>query len=257
MPVMTDERKAIILKVLQNQGRVVAADLSTDLGVSEDTVRRDLRDLADQGLLRRVHGGALPAAVPMSPVFPKYSSRINQSTDAKHAIGRAASAMISAGQTIIIDGGTTPLRVAEAISPELPLTVITHSLPVAMTLAKHRAVQLFFVGGAIFNDYLSTRGALTVAGYRPIHADLCILGVASVHPFNGVAVLDAEDAEVKRAIIGASTKVICVASSEKLNTAAPFTVAPLSAIHHLVTDKNAEEAFVKTCADAGLEVTCA
>jgi DeoR/GlpR family transcriptional regulator of sugar metabolism len=252
---MTDERKTRILKALQDNGRVVAAEISGQLGVSEDTIRRDLRDLADQGLLRRVHGGALPTPVPMAPVFPKYSSRINQSTDAKHAIARAASAMVSAGQTIIIDGGTTALRVAEALPPDLPLNVITHSLPVALTLATHRAVQLFFVGGSVVNDYLSTRGALTVAGYRQIHADLCILAVASVHPVAGVAVLDAEDAEVKRAIIAASTKVICVASSEKLNTAAPFNVAPLSAIHHLVTDKQADDAFVQTCIEAGLELT--
>src|SRR5262245_1613446 len=105
---LTEERRDLILERLQRDGKVVAAELSSSLDVSPDTVRRDLRELADAGLLRRVHGGALPAVVGAAP----YAARLEQAQDAKAAIAQATSRLFRDGQVILLDAGTTTLEVA-------------------------------------------------------------------------------------------------------------------------------------------------
>jgi DeoR/GlpR family transcriptional regulator of sugar metabolism len=252
---LNEERKGLILKSLQEFGRVSAAELSERLAVSEDTIRRDLRDLADQGLLRRVHGGALPPSPAKSPTHPSYSRRIEQSTREKGSIAIAASRLVKSGQTIIIDGGTTAVRLAEALATDLQLTVVTHSLPVALTLSRNPGVKLIFIGGSVDSDYLSTKGAVTVAGYRQIRADLCFISVASLHPTAGLCVLDLEDAEVKRAMMAGAHEVACLCSSEKLNTTAPFAIGPATMVNHLVTDTGASEEIIRQCIEQGLKVT--
>src|SRR6185369_16674427 len=142
---LAHERKKRILEVVGSEGRAVASELSQKFGVSEDTIRRDLRELAGEGLLHRVHGGALP--LPKAPIPIAYHARAEQSPAAKSAIGRAASELLRDGQVITIDGGTTPLEVAEHFPIDLRATVITHSLPVLQTLANHRGLELIVVGG--------------------------------------------------------------------------------------------------------------
>lgn len=251
---LTEERKAAIMKALGTDGRVLAAALSAELNVSEDTIRRDLRDLADQGLLRRVHGGALPAAVPRTSTPVDFHKRAAQSPSEKNTIAQAACQLIKPGQTVIFDGGTTALRVAELLPAGMPLTAITHSLPVAMTLATRPGTQLVMIGGTVAGEYLSSKGAATVAGYRQVRADVCLLSVASLHPTAGLSVLDFEDAEVKRAMIAGSARVICVASSQKLGSSAPFVVGPANAIHDLVTDGGADEQVLEALRELGVRV---
>ena len=136
---LADERKKRILEVIGREGRAIASELSREFGVSEDTIRRDLRELSSEGLLHRVHGGALP--LPKAPIALSYHTRAEQSPAAKTAIGRAAAAMVRDGQVITIDGGTTPLEVAEHLAIDLRATVITHSLPVLRELANRRATE--------------------------------------------------------------------------------------------------------------------
>ena len=125
---LSEERRDLILERLGRDGKVVAADLSAELAVSPDTVRRDLRELADAGLLRRVHGGALPAAVGARP----YAVRREQAPEAKEAIARATSGLFRQGQVILLDAGTTTLEVARRLPPDLEATVITNSPPIAV-----------------------------------------------------------------------------------------------------------------------------
>src|SRR3954465_14802294 len=113
---LAGERKRQILEQISKDGRVVASELCQRFGVSEDTIRRDLRELSAEGLLHRVHGGALP--LPKAPIPAAYSARAEQATAAKTVIGKAAAQLVRDGQVITIDGGTTPLEVAEHFSPE-------------------------------------------------------------------------------------------------------------------------------------------
>src|SRR6266700_3576074 len=138
MRVLTAERRQLILERLQSDGRVVAAELSQALDVSIDTVRRDLRELAQGGLVRRVHGGALPPVAGARP----YAMRREQATAAKEAIARRTQSLLSDDQVILLDAGTTTLEVARHLRPELRATVITNSPEIAVALADHPRVDV-------------------------------------------------------------------------------------------------------------------
>src|SRR5829696_1174006 len=226
--VLTEERRNLILERLSRDGKVVAADLTGELAVSPDTVRRDLRELADAGLLRRVHGGALPAAVGARP----YAVRREQAPAAKEAIARATSGLLRQGQVILLDAGTTTLEVARGLPPDLEATVITNSPPIAIALAEHPAVEAL----------------------HAVRADVLVLGVCSLHPEVGITVMDLEESYVKRAMIENAAEVVAVSSAEKLGSAAPYVVAPLDELTHLVTERSVPVDTLAQYRELGIEV---
>ncbi len=228
------ERRRSILQILQSEGKVLASELSKTLHVSEDTIRRDLRELAAADMLQRVHGGALPRL----PATAGFMERQQQAPGAKAAIAQAAVGLIHQGQVIILDGGTTLLQVAQYLPYDLRATVVTHSLPIALALAEHPAIEVIVIGGKLYKYELVTVGAATVEGFRAIRADLCFLGVYSVHPEIGISTKDLEEASVKRAMIASAVEVVALASAEKLGTAAPYIIGPLSDVTHLVTERS-------------------
>ena len=234
---LTAERRQYILETLRHDGKVLATELSIALHVSEDTIRRDLRELADAGLLQRVHGGALPS----SPASASYVTRQQQAPSAKAAIARAAARLLSDGQVILLDGGTTTLQVAQHLPIDLRATVITNSPPIAVALAEHPEVEVILIGGRLYKRSLVTIGAATVEALRMVRADICMLGVCSLHPEAGISVPDLEEAHVKRAMIAGAAEVVALASAEKLGTAAPYIVGPLSELTHLVTERSVAE----------------
>jgi DeoR/GlpR family transcriptional regulator of sugar metabolism len=234
---LTAERQQYILSTLRREGKVVASELSTALGVSEDTIRRDLRKLAEAKLLQRVHGGALPS----SPAATSYAARQTQATSAKVAIAQAAVQLVHPGQVIILDGGTTTLQVAQRLPVDLQATVVTNSPPIAVALAEHPRVEVLLVGGRLDKDSLVSVGAATVEAFRKIRAELCMLGICSLHPEVGITVPDLEESYVKRAMIASAAEVVALASAEKLGTAATYTVGPLSDLTHLVTEPSVPE----------------
>ena len=252
---LSAERKRLILESAGRDGRVVATELSRRFNVSEDTIRRDLRELAADGLLHRVHGGALP--LPKPPVSVSYASRARQSPEAKAAIARAAAALARGGQVIAVDGGTTPLEVVQHFPPDLRATVVTHSLPVIDALAAHPGIELIAVGGRVFGEARVTVGPVAVDAYRGLRADLCFFGVAGIDVEAGVTALNQDEALVKRAMIEGAAQVVAVAAANKLGTAGPFVVAPVARVSHLVTDRSADEAVLQQFRQAGLEVITA
>jgi DeoR/GlpR family transcriptional regulator of sugar metabolism len=247
---LTLERRRRILETLASEQRVVASTLAAEFGVSEDTVRRDLRELAEEGQLRRVYGGA----VPRTPVAHTFAGRRSESVEAKGAIAATAARFLEPGQVVFFDAGTTAMAVAAHLPRDLVLTVVTHSLPVASVLAEHPTVEVVFLGGRLIKKSFAMSGAETVEGYRRIRADLCVLGTASVHPDIGLGVFDHEDAEVKRAMVDTAAEVMVVAAGEKLGTTAPFLIGPPSIVDRLVTDAAAPAAVLEALTRAGLEV---
>ena len=231
---LTEERRELILERLRSDGKVVAAELSSLLAVSPDTVRRDLRELAEAGQLRRVHGGALPAAVGARP----YSVRRTQAPAAKAAIARATGGLLRAGQVILLDAGTTTLEVARHLPPELEATVITNSPPIAVALADHPSIEVTVLGGTLEKDAHALVGAATIEALRSVRADVLVLGVCSLHPEVGITVTDLEESYVKRAMIANAAEVVAVSSAEKLGSAAPYVVGPLDELTHLVTERS-------------------
>jgi DeoR/GlpR family transcriptional regulator of sugar metabolism len=251
--VLAAERRQQILDTLHRDGKVLASALSLALNVSEDTIRRDLRELDEAGLLQRVHGGAMPR----SGGWADFSARQEQAPAAKEAIARAAAQLVRTGQVIILDGGTTTLQVARQLGRDLRATVVTNCPPIAVALAEHPHVEVVVVGGRLYKHSLVTTGAVTVAGLGAIRADVCMLGVCSLHPEFGISVPDLEEAHVKRAMIAGAAEVLALAAADKLGTVAPYRVGPLSDLTHLVTESGVPDEVLGPYRAAGLTVVCA
>ena len=247
---LTAERRQYILERLRQDGKIVAVTLSAELNLSEDTIRRDLREMASEGLLLRVHGGALPA----SPASIPFSRRQQQSPEAKAAIARAAAQLVRSGQVVILDGGTTTLLVAQQLPLDLQATIVTNSPPVAVALSDHPSIEVLVVGGRLFKSSRVTVGAAAVEEIRNLRADLCLLGICSVHPEIGISTPDREELSVKRAMIDSSAEVAALVSAEKLGTAAPFIVAPLAALTYILTEKSVPVQTLSPYRDRGVHL---
>jgi|SRR5829696_2665669 len=250
---LTEERREAILERLQRDGRVVATELSSSLAVSPDTVRRDLRELDEAGLLRRVHGGALPAAVGAR----SFAARLEQAPDAKAAIARATGRLFRQGQVILLDAGTTTLEVARHLPPGLEATVITNSPPIAVALAEHPTVEVIVLGGLLVKEAQALAGAATIEALRSVRADVLVLGVCSLHPEIGITVLELEESYVKRAMMANAAEVVAVSSADKLGSAGPYVIGPLEELTYLVTEESASAAPLADYRAAGVEVVLA
>jgi DeoR/GlpR family transcriptional regulator of sugar metabolism len=249
---LTDERRHRILERLRVQGRVLASDLVTEFEVSPDTVRRDLRELDDAGALRRVHGGALPRRGDSDPL----PIRARRAPEAKASIARRAAQLVSDGQVVMLDGGTTTLEVARALPERLRATVVTNSLPIALELADRPGLDVIAVGGNVRSRSRVTVGAASVATLAAVRADVLFLGVCGLHPEIGISVEDPEEREGKRAMIAGAAEIVGLADHDKLGTALPFVVAPLSEVTQLVTDAVDEDELAPYRA-LGIEVISA
>jgi DeoR/GlpR family transcriptional regulator of sugar metabolism len=249
--VLTTHRKQRILEVLRQSGQVVAKDLSQELGLSEDTIRRDLRELAAEGLLQRVHGGALPA----SPAIGDFAARLNLATDEKRLIGRAAAEMVRAGQVVILDGGTTAVQIARHFPPELKATVVTHSPTIAIELVEHRNIEVILIGGRLFKHSVVAVGAPAIENIARIHAEIYFMGVTGIHPEAGLTTGDFEEAHVKRALSASAAETIVLASPEKLNAVSPYVIAPLSEVTGMIVAAHTKPKILAPYARLGITIT--
>lgn len=247
---LTAQRKKLILSRLLADGQIVAKDLAIELGLSEDTLRRDLRELAAAGKLQRVHGGALPLA----PAEGGLAVRSQLSTKEKAALGRAGAALIRTGQMVILDGGTTALQVARQLDPHLRATIVTHSPPVAVALAEHRHVEVLMLGGRLFRHSMVNVGAMLIDAAARLRADLYLMGVTGVHPQAGLSTGDAEEAAVKRALHERAADTVVLASSEKLMAASAYVIAPLSQLSAVVVPAKTAERTMRQLRSAGVTV---
>ncbi len=245
---LTAERRNEILIRLNRDGKVVASELVDALGVSEDTVRRDLRELAADGLVLRVHGGALQPTTAM----PSFAQRLEVSREAKGDLAEAALPLLEGARVIVLDGGTTSLELARRLPPHRDCTVLTNSPPVAAALAEHPSAEVVLIGGRLLKEPQVAVGAEAIYALRHVRADACVLGICSLHPDLGVTTLDHDESHVKRAMVESAAEVIALATADKLNTAAPWVVSPLSAVSHLVTD--AAEDLLEDYVAAGASV---
>jgi DeoR/GlpR family transcriptional regulator of sugar metabolism len=244
------ERQARILERLRATGRIVAADLEAELGVSGYTVRRDLDELAGAGRLHRVHGGALPR----SPVGRSYEERRGQEVAGKQAVARAAVQVLERDQVVVLDGGSTALAVAEAFPDDWTGTVVTHAPPVAAALTAVPGAEVVVVGGVLDRRALVCTGAVTVDAFRQVLADVCFLGVWSLHPEHGITQAYPEEAEVRRVLVARADRVVGLCSRDKLGAVAPFAVAPATALTHLATEPGVGADVLAPYADLGITV---
>jgi DeoR/GlpR family transcriptional regulator of sugar metabolism len=249
--VLTSQRKQKILDLLRRDGQIVAKDLSRELDLSEDTIRRDLRELAAEGLLQRVHGGALPA----SPAVADFAARLHVATDEKSMIGKAAAGMVQPGQVVILDGGTTAVQMARNLPLELQATVVTHSPSVALELLQHRNIEVILIGGKLFKHSVVSVGAPAVEAISRIHADTYFMGVTGIHAKFGLTTGDFEEAHVKRALSASAAETIVLGSSEKLNAVSPYVIAPISEITGIIVTADTKSRLLAPYARLGITIT--
>ncbi|CUI04129.1 DeoR/GlpR family DNA-binding transcription regulator [Massilia antarctica] len=250
---LTTQRKQYLMDLLRRDGQVVAKAVSEALGLSEDTIRRDLRELAREGMLQRVHGGALPA-LPASPALADFDARVRISPDTKAAIGRAGAALVKPGQVVLVDGGTTTGHLVRHLAPGLRATVLTHSPSVALALLGHEGIEVIMLGGRLYRHSVVGVGAATLEAIAQVRADLCFLGVSSIDPDAGLSTGDFEEAAVKRAMWRAAAHTVVLASPEKLATASPYRIAGADQIGALVVARGTDEALLARYRALGVTV---
>jgi len=239
----------IMAKILEEQ-KVDTIELAQELKLSEDTIRRDLNELNDKGLLVKVYGGAFP--VKNKPVNIFDIEIVNE--DKKKIIGSKALSMLSDGQVIIMSGGTTNLAFSKLIPSDLKATIYTYSLPIAMQLSQHPNLEVIFIGGKLQKNAMVTIGMDVVQVLSTLKADICFMGASSINVKLGLTEMGYEVSIVKKAMIQASDKVVSMVTSEKLNTKMPYVVSELNQLHTIITDLNPKDARLEEYLKAGVHV---
>ena len=246
---LLDERQALIRTRLDLSGRVIAAELAQELGVSEDTIRRDLREMAASGLCRRVYGGAL--SLSLSPT--SMNERMGIAGESKAALARAAAGLIPAGSTVFLDAGSTNLALARALPSGGDLTVATNAPAIAAALVE-RDIATIQLGGLIDPKVGGAVGAKAMRDAEALRPDILVLGVCGIDPEAGVTASTFEDAEFKRFLASRSRTVLVAITNDKLSAAAPYSVVPLSRVAHAVLEADADEMEAAALAAAGIDI---
>lgn len=250
MTMLPGERQELIASRLRSAGRVIAAELAAELAVSEDTIRRDLRDLADRGLCHRVYGGALP----MAPSGGTLAERAGRYPAEKADLARAAVDVVARGATLFLDAASTNLAIVDALPPDFGLTCITNAPQIATALSQRGDCDVVVIGGLVDREVGAAIGAEAMGEARNFRPDICFLGACGADATAGITVLHAEDASFKRAIAAASARTIVPVTTEKLGSAAPFRVIGLADCALVVVEADAPEEAVAAFRAAGVTV---
>ena len=244
------DRERRILNRLSRDGQVNATALAEEFSTSEDTIRRDLRELAARGLCQRVYGGA----VVISPASTPITVRAGESNDRKEALGRTLATLLRPKQFVYIDAGSTNLSFARVLSHDLPLTIATHDPAIAACVMGKSAIKLLLIGGSVNREVgaaLGGRAMREVAGMRP---DLLVLGLCSIHANEGVGAFDAEDAEMKRTLIQTAGSVAVAVLNEKLESVAAHKVSEIDSIADVVVEADASASAMRALSEKGLRL---
>lgn len=247
---LREERHRYILNEVNIRNRVLLTDIAQKLEVSEDTVRRDLHQLSEQGKLKKVHGGAVATS------FHVYSYREDQiyAHESKIEIATKAIRLLTDGGVLVMSGGTTNLEVARLLPEELHLTVFTPSLPIAMQLLAHQNIETIFVGGKLSHDAQIALGGETIKTLLHVKADFCFMGTGNLDAQHGLTEFDWEVVQLKKAMIETAEKVVVLTISEKINSAQRFNVCPVNRIHALVTELQPTDVHLEEFKAKGLTV---
>jgi len=229
------ERQQLIKDRLALYGRVIAADLASEFRVSEHSIRRDLSALAAAGLCKRVYGGAILLPAAEGPL----EVRVRQDAARKGRLAEAAASLLSAGQHVFIDAGSTNLAIACAIDPKLKLTLTTNSPLIAVQLMRLPQAEVILLGGRLDPVGGGAIGLTAVRQLQQFSFDMCFLGACAIDPDNGITAFGLDDAEFKRAVVAASGQVVVAVTNQKLSSVAHYQVASCEEVAALVVEHDA------------------
>ena len=243
-------RQTRILERLGANGQVSASLLAREFFTSEDTIRRDLRDLASRGLCQRVYGGA----VLVSPASTSIQVRATERSDRKQALGKMLATLLRKGQFIFIDAGTTNLAFARHIPDGLDLTVATHDPAIASCLVGRSGIELLTVGGKVNPKIGAALGGGALREITKMSPDLFVLGACSIDAESGVGAFDFDDAQMKAALIQSAGSTVLAVQNEKLGTVATHRIAAIDVIADIVVEADAPPSLTVTLLSKGLRV---
>lgn len=244
------ERQAYILHQVNLHNKVLSSTLCQDINVSEDTIRRDLQELSEEGKLIKVHGGALSHS--FNEVH--FSTNGVYSQSQKKNIALKAISLIHNGMFILTSGGTTIIEMARSLPASLKATFISGSIPVILEYMHHPNIEVILIGDRISKNSKITVGAEAIAKIKQVKADLCFLGINSIDPEHGVTDNDWEVVQLKKAMIESSQRVICMTIAEKVNTYQPIQVCGINKIDTLITELPPDDPSLAPYVKAGITV---
>lgn len=246
-------RRARILELLREDRTLRSEDAAQTLGVSVETIRRDLERLDHAGELVRVYGGAIP--VDMAPAAePPFEARNSMAAESKAAIGRAAADLCGQVRTLFLDLGTTAMQVAAALSVSAPITVVTPSMRVTEILTTKPKITVVVPGGVVRRGDLSISGPQAVEFMRDVSPDLALLGSGGVSVERGLTDYELDEVPLKRIALQNSARTYALAHSDKFEVVAPYRVCGLDVLTGIVTDDNLAAAHREALQSAGVDV---
>ena len=243
------ERQSFILHQVNLHNKVLSTDLSSQIKVSDDTIRRDIQQLAEEGKVIKFHGGAL------SPSFHiTTSSKEVYAYQQKKVIAKKAISLIKNGMFILTTGGTTIIEMARALPFELQATFISGSIPALSEYILHPNIDVIAIGDKISKDSKITVGSDAISKIKELKVDLCILGISAINLENGISDNDWEVVQVKRAMIESSSRSICLTIAEKINSQQAIQVCDIKNIDTLITELSPDDELLKPYVMAGIKV---
>ena len=243
------ERQAVILRNVNLHNRLLVTDLSEEIKVSEDTIRRDLQELADDGKLIKVHGGALSKSFHNS-----FNSSAVYAMENKKIIAQKAVTLIKDGMFVLTSGGTTIIEMAKALPKDLTATFITGSVPAAFEYIHHPNIEIILIGDKVSKGSQITVGGEAIAKIKQIRADICFLGINALHVSQGLTDNDWEVVQVKKAMMESSEKTVLLTISEKINTTQRIRICETKDIDIIITELNKEDELLNPFKNIGLTV---
>jgi len=252
--VFMEERKQMILNLLQETEKVTVAYLSELFNVSGATIRSDLRDLENEKLLLRTHGGAMRISKSAFEIEPQ---KRGEAAECKEAIAREAVKFIDDGDTIAVDTGSTCYAFAKYLGTKKDLRVVTNDLSIAALLDQFEDVTVYFIGGVIRKHYNCTIGGFGTAPFQDLVVDKAIMGTNSFTLAKGATTPDVGQAEMKKLLVAISDKVFILGSSDKIGRNSFVTFAESNQIDVIITDGAISKAYKESIEDSGIELVIA
>jgi DeoR/GlpR family transcriptional regulator of sugar metabolism len=249
-----EERRRQIRKAVESRGEVIVAELALEFCVSEITIRRDLLELNDQGIIERTHGGALLADHSQSNLKAVMQDRIETYADEKRSIASAVARMIRHGETIYLSSGSTAYWVARALVGREDLTVVVNSLIHANVLAQSKEMIVIVVGGFLRRSELSLVGYFAESNVRDLRVDKVIMGIRGIHPEYGLTSDNPQELMTDRAIMKMGDEIIVVADHTKFGHVATNRTAPVTAATKIITSWLAPTDMVEKILQKGVQV---
>jgi len=246
------ERKRLILEYVRRHNSATVSQLAQQFQVHEATIRRDLTEIEQEGVLKRTHGGVVMEQ--WTDDEPPFAERSQQSTDEKSRIGQFAASLVQNGDHIIIDSGTTTLHIAKHLVNHSNLTVVTNDINVASELKDAKGVKVILTGGELYPSSYMLNGMLTDYALKSLHVVKAFIGTPALHPQHGLMHPESQLVPAKQGMIRAAREIIVVTDHRKLGKLSLHTVAQPSAIHALITGTEAEESELIAFRENGIQV---